>query len=165
MGSINLFYWNCIPGTYQIVQPMFFFFFSAYGWCSICIAECMNKSMDERSVRTNPTETFYSFSSLWSPSEMGRMNRLSNELQKYLLPILKNIVFFFSINESCSVLSDSLWSHGLCPWNSPGQNTGVGSLFLLQGIFPTQGLNPGPRHCKQIIYQLNHQGTQEYWRR
>ena len=41
-------------------------------------------------------------------------------------------------------MSDSLWPHGLySSWNSPGQNTGVGSLSLLQGIFPTQGLNPG----------------------
>ena len=37
------------------------------------------------------------------------------------------------------------------PWNSPGQNTGVGSLSLLQGIFPTQGSNPGLPHCRQII--------------
>jgi len=44
------------------------------------------------------------------------------------------------------------------PWNSPGQNTGVGSLSLLQGIFPTQGLNPGLTHCRQILYQLNHNG-------
>ena len=43
-----------------------------------------------------------------------------------------------SINESHSVMSDFLQPHGLySPWNSPGQNTGVGSLFLLQGIFPT----------------------------
>ena len=42
----------------------------------------------------------------------------------------------------------------LCPWISPGQNTGVGSHFLLQGIFPTQGLNPGLLHCRQVLYQL-----------
>ena len=43
-----------------------------------------------------------------------------------------------SESESHSVLSDSLWPHGLySPWNSPGQTTGVGSLSLLQGIFPT----------------------------
>ena len=47
--------------------------------------------------------------------------------------------------------------HGLCrPWNSPGQNTGVGSHSLLQGIFLTQGSNPGLEHCKQILYQMNH---------
>ena len=41
-------------------------------------------------------------------------------------------------------------------WNSPGQNTGVGSLSLLQEIFPTQGINPGILHCRQILYQLSH---------
>ena len=47
----------------------------------------------------------------------------------------------------------------LCPWNSPGQNTGVGSLSLLQGIFPTQGSNPGLPHCRRILYQLSHKGS------
>jgi len=45
------------------------------------------------------------------------------------------------------------------PWNFPGQNTGVGSLFLLQGIFPTQGSNPGLPHGRQILYQLSHKGS------
>ena len=44
--------------------------------------------------------------------------------------------------ESCSVVSNSLLLHGYSPWNSLGQNTGAGSLSLLQGIFPTQGWNP-----------------------
>ena len=59
-------------------------------------------------------------------------------------------------------MSDSLWPHGLySPWNSPGQNTGVGSLrlSLLQGIFPTQGLNLGLPHCRQTLYQLSHKGS------
>ena len=42
------------------------------------------------------------------------------------------------------------------PWNSAGQNTGVGSLTLLQGIFLTQESNPGLPHCMQILYQLSH---------
>ena len=63
-------------------------------------------------------------------------------------------------SESCSVTSDSLWPHGLySKWNSPGQNTGVDSLSLLQGIFPTQGSNPGFPHCRGILYQLSHQGN------
>ena len=45
------------------------------------------------------------------------------------------------------------------PCNSPGQNTGVGSLSLLQVIFPTQGLNPGLPHCSWILYQLSHKGS------
>ena len=66
---------------------------------------------------------------------------------------------FFKMPESAShsVVSNSLQPHGLySPWNSPGQNTGVGSLSLLQGIFPTQGLNPGLPHCRWILYQLSH---------
>ena len=64
-----------------------------------------------------------------------------------------------SESKSHSVMSDFLWPHRLYPWNSPGQNTGVGSLSLLQGIFPTQGSNPGLPHCRQILYQLSHKGS------
>ena len=61
-------------------------------------------------------------------------------------------------SESHSVISNSLWPHGLySPQNSPGQNTGVGSLSLLQGIFPTQGSNPGLLHCRWVLHQLSHQ--------
>ena len=45
-----------------------------------------------------------------------------------------------------------------CPWGSPGKNTGVGFHFFLQGIFPTQGLNPGLLHCSQTLYQLSYRG-------
>ena len=59
-------------------------------------------------------------------------------------------------SESRSVMSDSLQPHGLySPWDSPAQNTGVGSLSLLQGIFQTQGSNPGLLHCRWILYQLS----------
>ena len=61
-----------------------------------------------------------------------------------------------SESESRSVVSNSLWPHGLCSWNSPGQNTEVGSLSLLQGLFPTQGSNAGLPHCRYILYQLSH---------
>ena len=60
--------------------------------------------------------------------------------------------------ESHSVVSDSLQPHGLdSPLDSPDQNTGEGSLSLLQGIFPTQGSNPC---CRRILYPLSHQGRQ-----
>ena len=55
---------------------------------------------------------------------------------------------------SCLVVSDRL----LWPWGSPGKNTGVDCHFLLQGIFLTQGSNPGLLHCRQIL-SLNHQGS------
>jgi len=63
-------------------------------------------------------------------------------------------------HESCSVMSDSLQPHGLYSlWNSPDQNTGVGSLSILQGLFPTQGSNPGLPHCRWILYQPSHKGS------
>ena len=66
-------------------------------------------------------------------------------------------VVLFVIPCRLQEVSDSLWPHGVySPWNSPGQNTGVGSLSLLQGIFPTQGSNPGLPHCRWILYQLSH---------
>ena len=63
------------------------------------------------------------------------------------------------------VVSDSLRPHRLWlsrrlySWGSLGKNTGVGCHALLQGIFPTQGLNPGLLHCRQILYSLSHQGS------
>ena len=61
------------------------------------------------------------------------------------------------MNESHSVTSDSLQRHGLySPWNSPGQKTGVGSLSLLQRIFPTQESIWGLLHFKRILYQLSY---------
>ena len=57
-------------------------------------------------------------------------------------------------------MSHSLGPHELYnPGNSPGQNTGVGSLSLRQGVFLTQGSNPGLPHCGQILYQLSHKGS------
>ena len=47
----------------------------------------------------------------------------------------------------------------LCPWDSPGKDTGVGCSALLQEIFPTQGSNPGLQHCRKILYYLSHQGS------
>ena len=70
------------------------------------------------------------------------------------LDLLLNVKLKFTY--SCPTLRP----HGLySPWNSPGQNTGVGSLSLLRGIFPTQGSKPGLSHCRRILYQLSHKGS------
>ena len=60
------------------------------------------------------------------------------------------------VTQSCQTLCNPV---DYCPWNSPGQNAGVGGLSLLQGIFPTQQLIPGLLHCRQILYQLSHKGS------
>ena len=66
------------------------------------------------------------------------------------------------VAQSCLTLCDSMdcnppgsFVHG----DSPGKNTGMGCYVLLQGIFWTQGLNPGPLHCRWILYHLSHQGS------
>ena len=87
-----------------------------------------------------------------SPSEgLGGWKTAHRVLNPYILEIRKK-------SENHSVESDSLQPHGLySPWNSPGQNTGVHNHSFLQGIFPTQGSNPGLLHCKWILYQLSYQ--------
>ena len=66
------------------------------------------------------------------------------------------------IDQSCPTLSNP---HGLqstrllCPWDFPGNSTGMDCHFLLQGISPPQGLNPGLPHCRQMLYRLSHQGS------
>ena len=79
-------------------------------------------------------------------------------------PTLKvsRVSYVSEVKVSRTVVSDSLQYHGLypprllCPWNFPGNNPGVGCHFLLQGIFLSQGSNPGLLHCRQILYHLSH---------
>ena len=64
------------------------------------------------------------------------------------------------VTQLCPVLGDPMDCSPpgpLCPWDSPGKNTGVGCHALLQEIFPTPGWNPGLPHCRQILYCLSHQ--------
>ena len=65
------------------------------------------------------------------------------------------------VAKSCPTLAIpwSVPTRLLCPWDSPGKNTGVGCHFLLQGIFLTQESNPGLLHCRQMIYQLSCEGS------
>ena len=91
---------------------------------------------------------------LWTRLQLG--------MRKAVFINLKNsrIITVFSESEIHSVVFDSLQPHGLySSWNSLGQNTEVGSLSLIQGIFPTQGSNPGLLHCRWILYQLSHNGS------
>ena len=75
-----------------------------------------------------------------------------------LIPNVKVLVA-----QPCSILCNPMDlmqpTRLLCPWDSPGKNTGVGCHALLQGIFPTQGSNPGLLHCRRILYRLSHQGS------
>ena len=78
--------------------------------------------------------------------------------------LFKNVEWWasYSVVWMCTVMSDSLQPRGLqstrllCPWHSPGKNTGVGCCFLLQGIFPIQGSKAGLLPCRQFLYRLSH---------
>ena len=91
------------------------------------------------------------------PSPLPKFFLFWNCEENYTETRLKHIIYNLkSESECCSVVSDSLQPHGLySPWNSPGQNTGVGSLSLLQGTFPTQGSNPCLLHCRSPALQMD----------
>ena len=70
----------------------------------------------------------------------------------FLSYVEERTVLVVKVAQSCPTLRPlGLWS----PWNSPSQNTGVGSLCLVQGIFPTQGSNPGLLHCRSPALQAD----------
>ena len=93
---------------------------------------------------------------LLQPSEtLYICNRYSLSLHRGVCCTAYHTMSCHLVNQSCPILCDPQSTRFLCPWNSPGKNTGVGCQFLLQGIFPTQELNPGLPHCRQILYHLS----------
>ena len=100
---------------------------------------------------------------LGSPAQQA--GSLQAELPGKPLHILHEWVSEFA--QSCQTLCDPMDSGACtrlhCPWDFLGKSTGVGCRFLLQGIFPTQGLNPGLLHCRQMLYHLSHQGSQIFF--
>ena len=85
--------------------------------------------------------------------------KVSKEFLPFSKQTFRERIFSCSSEMKISVMSNSLKPHGLYnSCNSPSQNTGVGSFSLLQGIFPIQGSNPGLPHCRQMLYQVSHQG-------
>ena len=98
----------------------------------------------------------------WSRIDIQKIWRILSVLRKsnHLNGVMgKGYQQAFHVSEkwsaSCSVVSDCLQPHGLySPWNSPGQNTGLGSCSLFQGIFATQGSIPGLLQCRQIFFFL-----------
>ena len=107
------------------------------------------------------------------PKPVCQKNSLFREVISHLRPSTDWMRSTHTTDETKTVKSPSrvrlLAPHGLqparllCPWNSPSKNTGVGCHFLLQGIFPTQGLNPGLLHHSQILYCLGHQGSNLFY--
>ena len=78
------------------------------------------------------------------------------QLCKQILYRLREVKVKVKVARYCPTFCDPM---DYSPWNSPGQNTGVGSLSLLQGICPIQGWNPGLPDWRWILYQLSHQAS------
>ena len=142
----------------------------------MCITDhfTMQEKLPEHQKKRNDILSFFSC----SQKNQENVHFLKSKVRSYKILFLRECIHFFHplsiytsvqevfaeaclcVYESHSVVSDSLCPHVLySPWNSPGQNTGVDSLSLLQRIFLSQRLNPGLLHCGQIIYQLNHKGS------
>ena len=131
--------------------------------------------MPAKSLQSCPT--LYDPMVPWGPHPLGDLPDPGMEPQSLMSPALAGRFFTTTAtgedltqslahykvstwSERRSIVSDSLRPHGLySPWNSSGQNTGMGRHFLLQGIFLTQGSNPGLSHYRHISYQLSHQGS------
>ena len=114
-------------------------------FCSpVLWASNINSLFSKQSLKGHPLHAY-------SSASEARRHKLNNDagLSSVSLSLSES-------SQSCLTLCN----HGLySPWNSPGHNTGVGSLSLLQGIFPTQGSNPGLLHCGRILSQLSHKGS------
>ena len=112
------------------------------------------------------------FATPWTVAHQVSLSTLSRSLLKLMsiesvMPFnhIHSVIIPFKMKvkvlvpQSCPTLQ----SHGLqptrllSPWDSPGNNTDVGSHSVLQGIFPTRGSNPGLPYCRQILYHLSHQ--------
>ena len=115
------------------------------------------------------------FKRIWNFSWMNKLQisvkktiyNLDYGKELYILylrrPLTKKITHTLTIGVCKSLSHVQLYttpwtaSRLLCHWGFPGKNTGMGCHFLLQGIFLTQGSNPGLPHCRQILYHLRHQ--------
>ena len=119
---------------------------------------------DQESGSLNPLQTLLLYNIFGK--KMHILFMLSGYFKKFWKVISSNLCFYFNymfwtLSFPWKLLSivHSFWPQGLySPWNSPDQNTGVGSLSLLQGIFPTQESNPGLLPCRWIPYQLSQKG-------
>ena len=131
LSSLRFSFLECAPWRLILLQSSIFVF----GNCDLKV---ISKQMPlfSLSLLQPPSVCFYS-----SPSPF---------LQPPLLYSKEKVA------QSCATLCNPM---DCSPWNSPGQNTGVASHSLLQGIFPTQGSNPSLPHCRQSLYQLRHKGS------
>ena len=131
----------------------------------MCVCVCMHMYIYDRKNKI----PFFFFILLFPPCFSFRLyfpfiyphthKSFSFKLYSVRLYLDKSVCIYSGVKAKVTQPCLTLRPHGLySPWHSPGQNTGVGSLSLLQGIFPAQGSNPGLSGCRQVLYQLSYQG-------
>ena len=112
-------------------------------------AQIRGKEMKETIVKINKTKSWF----------FKKINKIGRPLTRVIRNKREKNQINKIRNEKGEVTADNAYIQRTIPWDSPGKNTGVSCHFLLQGIFPTQGSNPGLLHCRQILYQLSYEGN------
>ena len=142
--SLSTFYWG-FPSLLSLLDllvlltHLFPFLVYLFCFCGECHGNLSRKGTEESIFQT----------SICMPENIPvQPSHLITEVLKML------------VAQSCLTLSDLIM---VCPWNSPGKNTGVGCHFLLQGIFLIQEFDPVLLHCRQILYHLSYQGSLVTW--
>ena len=175
LRSDTLVWWNSVPGEspeiLAILKTFFFFFRSTghlllcseSGSCSVmkaaagwgmgrmCCCEILSSSLPHLSNLHILIQNFPRVPLL------GGVDAAWIRRSVYCHPEACNLLKVLVV-QSCPTLCNPM-DCIFCPWNSPGEKTGVGTHPLLQGIAPTQGSNPGIMHCRQILYHLRPQGS------
>ena len=157
-----------MPGKWQHLCSLKGFLYVGNVCLSITVFKVLRRR-PAREERCRAGSTAQTLGSFHLPDHHSASVCFKHRVSRF--PLRKELSHFMlccilcSVASVSSVVSDSLWPHGLqparllCPQNSLSRNTGVGCHSLLQGIFLTQGSNPGLLHCRQILYCLSHQGS------
>ena len=130
--------------------------------CPVSFQQATGSSLHQRKLEPLLPAPLAKFSSvqLLSCVQLFRLHRLKHARLLCPSPTPGACSRSCPLSRWCHPPTEFSWNS---TWNSPGQNTGVGSCSLLQGIFPTQESNPGLPHCRRILYQLRHKGSPSYW--
>ena len=135
---------------------------TVFNKCYLLMLTCILKTVKKKSRRNLPSTVIskspYLVPALFQDTGNAKVNKTCyypKEVQA--LVNFPKLLMKMLVAQSCPILCDTM----ACPWNSPGKNTRAGCHSLLQGIFPTWGLNPNVLHCRQILYHLSYQGSPE----
>ena len=115
-----------------------------------------SQAADDKTIHGHTSESNHTFKKIYQRTSIN-----CQKIWQAIILLRIGIEIIHTVNvkvtQSCPTFCHPMELYSL--WDSPGWNTGVGSHSLLREIFPTQGLNAGLLHCRQILYQVSHQGS------